>query len=208
MVYTWIADISRLREETIYRKYYEEVPDFRREKADQLRFPKDRAQSVGVWALLERMRRQYGAGADQAYNLSHSGDYVLCSLSTEREAKVGCDVETVKEARLQVARRFFLPSETAWIEGKPSEGERAEAFYRLWVLKESFMKAVRKGMGLDTRSFEIGFDGEDCPFLEKKPSQYPERFYYREYSVPGIGARIAVCSTDGEFGEICHVALG
>ena len=46
MVYTWIADISRLREETIYRKYYEEVPDFRREKADQLRFPKDRAQSV------------------------------------------------------------------------------------------------------------------------------------------------------------------
>ena len=57
-------------------------------------------------------------------------------------------------------------------------------------------------------SFEVGFDGEDCPFLEKKPSQYPERFYYREYSVPGIGARIAVCSTDGEFGEICHVALG
>ncbi len=207
MVYTWIADISPLREEQIYRKYYEEAPDFRREKADLLRFPQDRAQSVGVWALLERMRKQCGAGPDQVFNLSHSGDYVLCSISTERGAKVGCDIETVKEARLRVARRFFLPSETAWIEGQPSERERKEAFYRLWVLKESFMKAVRRGMGLDTRSFEIGFDGEDRPFLIRKPWQYPEQFYYREYQVPEINARIAVCSTDRAFGEIHHETL-
>ena len=207
MVYTWIADISPLREEQIYRKYYEKAPDFRREKADQLRFPQDRAQSVGVWALLEKMRKRYGAGPDQVFNLSHSGDYVLCSISTEREEKVGCDIETVKEARMRVARRFFLPTETASVEGQPSERERAEAFYRLWVLKESFMKAVRRGMGLDTRSFEIGFDGEDRPFLVRKPWQYPERYYYREYQVSGINARIAVCSTDGAFGEIYQELL-
>ena len=29
------------------------------------------------------------------------------------------------------------------------------------------MKAVRKGMGLDTRSFEIGFDEKDVPSPEK-----------------------------------------
>ncbi len=207
MVYTWIADISLLREEEIYRKYYEEEPDVRRNKADQLRFPQDRAQSVGVWALLERMRKRYGAGPDQVFNLSHSGDYVLCSISTKRGAKVGCDIETVKEARPRVARRFFLPAETAWMEGQPSEREGAEAFYRLWVLKESFMKAVRRGMGLDTRSFEIGFDGEDRPFLARKPQQYPEQFYYREYQVPGIHARIAVCSTDEAFGEIHQETL-
>ena len=77
MVYTWIADISHLREEETYRKYYEEAPDFRREKADLLRFPQDRAQSVGVWALLERMRKQCGAGPDQVFNLSHTRDYVV-----------------------------------------------------------------------------------------------------------------------------------
>ena len=202
MVHTWIAEISALREEETYRKYYERVPDFRKQKADQLRFPQDRAQSVGAWMLLEKMREQYGAEPDRVFNLSHSGSYVLCSISTEKEAKVGCDIETIKETRMRVARRFFLPSETAYIERQPSDGAEAEAFYRLWVLKESFMKAVRKGMGLDTRSFEIGFDEKDVPFLLKKPDLYPEEFYYREYLVAGVDARIAVCSTDGAFGEI------
>lgn len=207
MVYTWIADISPLRDGIIYRKYYDEAPVFRREKADQLCFPQDRAQSIGAWALLERMRKEYGAGPDQVFNLSHSGDYVLCSLSAGAEVKVGCDVETVKEARMKVARRFFLPAEADWIEGQPSQRQEAEAFYRMWVLKESFMKAVRRGMGLDMKSFEIGFDREDKPFLLKKPEQYPEKFYYREYHVPGAGVRVAVCSTDGEFGQIRLVVL-
>ena len=122
MVHTWIAEISALREEETYRKYYERVPDFRKQKADQLRFPQDRAQSVGAWMLLEKMREQYGAEPDRVFNLSHSGSYVLCSISTEKEAKVGCDIETIKETRMRVARRFFLPSETAYIERQPSGG--------------------------------------------------------------------------------------
>ena len=202
MVHTWIADISALKEEEIYKKYYEIVPDFRKKKADQLRFPQDRAQSVGAWMLLEKMREKYGTEPDQVFNLSHSGNYVLCSISTEKEAKVGCDIETIKETRMRVAKRFFLPSETAYIERQPSEKAEAEAFYRLWVLKESFMKAVRRGMGLDTRSFEIGFDEKDMPVLLKKPDLYSEEFYYREYLVSGVKVRIAVCSTDGVFGEI------
>ena len=60
--------------------------------------------------LLEKMREQYGAEPDQVFNLSHSGSYVLCSISTEKEAKVGCDIETIKETRMRVARRFFLPA--------------------------------------------------------------------------------------------------
>ena len=110
MVHTWIADISALKEEEIYKKYYEIVPDFRKKKADQLRFPQDRAQSVGAWMLLEKMREKYGTEPDQVFNLSHSGNYVLCSISTEKEAKVGCDIETIKETRMRVAKRFFLPS--------------------------------------------------------------------------------------------------
>ena len=203
MVYTWIADISHLREEETYRKYYEEAPDFRREKADLLRFPQDRAQSVGVWALLERMRKQCGAGPDQVFNLSHSGDYVLCSISTERGAKVGCDIETVKEARLRVARRFFLPSETAWIEGQPSERERKEAFYRLWVLKESFMKATRRGMALPMDSFRIRLG--DPPELVSQPEEYPQPFYYMEYVLENIPFRMAVCSTDREIDSMLTV---
>ncbi len=47
------------------------------------------------------------------------------------------------------------------------------------------MKAVRRGMGLDTRSFEIGFDGEDRPFLVRKPWQYPEQILLQGVSSVG-----------------------
>ena len=207
MVHTWIADVSALCDEAVYEKYYKELPDFRREKADRLRFPEDRAQSVGAWTLWEKMRVHCGLDAGTVFNLSHSGPYALCSLSAEADVRVGCDVETVRALRLQVAERFFLPGETARILSRRTSEEQAEEFYRLWVLKESFMKAVRRGMGLDTRSFEIGFDGEDRPVLLRKPAAYPEEYYYQEYCVPGIPARIAVCSTDGQFGEIRVVRL-
>ena len=205
MVHTWIAEISALREEETYRKYYERVPDFRKQKADQLRFPQDRAQSVGAWMLLEKMREQYGAEPDQVFNLSHSGSYVLCSISTEKEAKVGCDIETIKETRMRVARRFFLPSETAYIERQPSGGAEAEAFYRLWVLKESFMKATRRGMALPMDSFCIRM-GEP-PVLTRQPEEFPEQYHYAEYKIQGLPYRMAVCSTDGEIDVRLHTEL-
>ena len=44
-------------------------------------------------------------------NLSHSGDYVLCSIDTDaREGvQLGCDIEKVQKARMELAKRFFLP---------------------------------------------------------------------------------------------------
>ena len=44
---------------------------------------------------------------EAVFNLSHSGDYVLCAYSDVAKAQVGCDLEEVKELRLSVARRFF-----------------------------------------------------------------------------------------------------
>lgn len=202
MVHTWIADISPLKDEDIYEKYYKNAPDFRREKADRLRFPEDRARSIGAWALWERMQLYYGLDPGAVFNLSHSGDFVMCSVSAEENIAVGCDIETVKEMRMKVAERFFLPGETGYIKEQTTVARQTEIFYRIWVLKESFMKAVRRGMALDTRSFEIGFDKNDMPFLLHQPAQYREKYFYREYSVCGVKAKMAVCSTDEEFGEI------
>ena len=51
-VWTYLADITPLLEEEAYRKALEKVPDFRREKAQRLRFREGQAQSVGAWLLL------------------------------------------------------------------------------------------------------------------------------------------------------------
>ena len=60
MIRTWAADIRPLLDETCYRTYYERVPKFRQEKADALKLAQGRAQSIGVWALYEEMKKEYG----------------------------------------------------------------------------------------------------------------------------------------------------
>lgn len=202
MIYTWVADVSALTETECFEKFYKTVPEERRQKADRIRFSIGRAQSVGAWVLWERMKRFYGWTGEETFNLSHSGSYVLCSASDRPGEKVGCDIETLKAAPLKIAERFFRQRELAYIQKQDSEEKRAHAFFRYWVLKESFMKAVRLGMKLDTRSFEIDFTENDQPVLVEKPDGFPEPFFYQEYEVEGVEAKIAVCSTCDEFADI------
>lgn len=196
MISTWIADISPLYEVERYCAYYEVVPEFRKEKADKLRFQKDKAQSVGVWILLDKIRKEYGISEKAAFNLSHSGDYVLCSVDMEcgRYTQLGCDIEAVDKMNLKIAERFFCTSEYEAILQEDSILLQTDKFYRFWVLKESFMKATREGMALELKSFEIQLSSP--PVLLKKPDRFSEEYYYREYVVAGIPYKIAVCSTE------------
>lgn len=101
------------------------------------------------------------------FNLSHSGHYVLCSIADTETARTGCDLEKTGIPRLKVARRFFCRSEWDYIQKKVSEDERKEAFYRYWVLKESFMKATRLGMKLPLDAFAIRLSEGEDPVLTK-----------------------------------------
>lgn len=224
MIRTWTASITPLYEDGFYRLCYGQVPSFRREKADRMKGKQVRAQSVGVWILYERMKREYGIEADTAYNLSHSGDYVLCSVSTEQNVKVGCDIEKVGEPNLKIAGRFFCPAEYEQIAGEKDQALQQEFFYRYWVLKESFAKATREGLALGLDTFEVSLGNP--PVLVCQPERFPERYHYREAALrdgelvlpgrtdagpegggcreePGKDMyRIAVCSTDFGIEEI------
>lgn len=204
MVHVWFADITPLLIEETYRRYYQKAPAWRRGKADRYRHERERAQSIGVWSLWERVRERYRLPEGTVYNLSHSGDYVLCAFSDRNGVKVGCDLEVMKEFRELIARRFFCESEYEHIMAEAKK-DRARMFYRYWVLKESFMKATRQGMALDMRSFEIGWEKGDRPVLIRKPLEYQEEYYYREYTKEGVDAGIAVCTTDTETDARLHI---
>ena len=205
MVKVWAARITPLFDKTNYAFYYEKLPEWRKEKADRLKSENAKAQSVGAWSLWTRLQQQEKLGEDTPFNLSHSGEYVLCAFSDRKEAQVGCDLEMIGEYREKVAKRFFCGEEYAHIIGTDSEEERKELFYRYWVLKESFMKATRRGMGLSTRAFRIDWDGAGRPVLGKQPGEYPGIYHYCEYSHPQIPGRMAVCTTDPRIDEELHL---
>lgn len=206
MVRAWITDVTPLYESVCYRKYYDRLPDFRKKKADALHTVEKKAQSVGVWTLWEQIRSECGLPADAAFNLSHSGTYVMCAAQTDgRNDRVGCDLEKIGELRESVAVRFFCREEYEAILSEKSEEAKTDLFYRYWVLKESFMKATGKGMALPADAFCIRM-GEP-PELIRQPEEFPERYFYAEYKSEGLPYRMAVCSTDQEIDVRLHMEL-
>lgn len=77
------------------------------------------------------------------FSLSHTGSAVLIGLG---EVPLGVDVEKLPEEQIvqQVAPSLH-PQETAELFDLPV-GERSEAFARVWVRKESLLKAIGTGL--------------------------------------------------------------
>ena len=85
------------------------------------------------------------------FNLSHSGDWAVCAIS---DYPVGVDIERCEPGRRDIAARFFHRDEVRYLDSLlPSM--RDDAFYQLWTLKESFVKATGRGLDLPLRSFRI-----------------------------------------------------
>lgn len=85
------------------------------------------------------------------FNISHSGNYVVCAVS---EKELGIDVERIRKVNLRVAERFFSPSEISDLMAQP-ENLRMHYFITLWTIKESYLKAIGKGLSQPLNSFTI-----------------------------------------------------
>ncbi len=76
------------------------------------------------------------------FNLSHSGDYVFCAVSTE---EMGADIQQHCGKDIEkLARRFFSGREAAALE--QAGADRKGLFYRLWARKEAYGKLTGKGV--------------------------------------------------------------
>ena len=200
MIRVWTADVSALLEKEIYMEYYRQVPVWRREKADKIKADNDKALSIGAWILLQKMREAYGVSEEVAYNLSHSGTMAMCALSDREneDIKVGCDIEKARSFNAKLVERFFCESEKKYL---LTCEDKDKMFGRFWVLKESFMKATQQGMKMALNLFEIKIEKDNTAILYKKPEQFSEAYYYREFGLENREYSMAVCSTDENIDE-------
>ena len=208
----YIADISVLKKASVFESFLEKVPEYRQKKAMSFKFDKGKMQSLGVGLLLQLACKEAGLeGADEhiaygengkpflvdfpdvQFNLSHSGERVMCVISP---FEVGCDVEIIKGDRGRLAERFFKPEESAWIKHFDSIESQSEAFYRLWTLKECYMKVTGRGMSLMPDMFALHVDENENISLNHDGAR-PE-YAFREIDLHD-GYRYAYCiKTDGK----------
>jgi len=144
--------------------YGERLFPKRMEKARRFKQENDQLRCIGAGILMHDVlsikeeelsynAHQKPQKKDTFFNLSHSGHYVI---AVQDEDEIGCDIEIINPAHMDIARKVFLPEEIEWMNEKDS----ASRFFTLWTLKESVMKQQGKGLALAPETFSV------LPFLQ------------------------------------------
>ena len=72
------------------------------------------------------------------FSISHSDGLWMCVFAA---SEIGLDVQKKRDVKaLSLAQRFFHPEEAAWV-----KEHGADDFFRIWALKEAYVKYTGKG---------------------------------------------------------------
>ncbi|MES1049885.1 MULTISPECIES: 4'-phosphopantetheinyl transferase family protein [Bacillus cereus group] len=129
--------------------------------------------------------------SDFHFNLSHSGEWVVC---TTANFNVGIDIEKVSEIEaLKLAKEFFSADEFYDISNMNSD-EQINYFYDLWSLKESYIKTIGKGLYTPLNSFSIKKESRALILYKN----IPKNFYFKQYNIDP-NYKLSACATRDEF---------
>src|SRR5690606_16009904 len=109
----------------------------------------------------------------------------LVALVVSRDRTAGIDVERTRRGRgelRELAGRFFAPSEAAVVRATP-EASLEERFFFYWTLKESYIKALGKGLAIPLDGFAFAAAGSRIslrilPTHQDDPARW--RFQHRQ----------------------------
>lgn len=131
--------------------------------------------SILRFGLEKNFGRNYEVGRDKNgkpvlhgaqnifFNISHTRGLVVCGIS---KRAIGVDTEYIRPFDRRLMRRVCTEDEIAYIYGgsgeKQSFNQQWERFFRLWTLKESYLKATGQGIAVPMREvcFSLGDRGD------------------------------------------------
>lgn len=118
---------------------------------------------------------------DIDFNISHSGEYVVCALSQQR---IGIDIEQLNEIDTAEFSEQFTAGE--WFNIRQSENPLRE-FYRHWTIKEAAIKADGRGMHIPLKDVIITADEV---LVQKQRWHYQEMYIDHSYIVHIVSENI------------------
>ena len=185
----YICNISCLKDETLFNKLYSSLPIERKNRIDKYHFENDKYLSIGSFCLLNKAlqdrnisnyelvygenNKPYLRNNELYFNISHSNEYVICLVSNE---EVGCDIEKIKDVKLNVAKSHFHPNEYETI---INSNNPLDTFFKFWTLKESFMKNKGLGLKLPLDSFEMVLEKD----IKVKQNLDKQNYYFKMIDV-------------------------
>lgn len=167
--YTKIND--KADEEMLTRCFFATLPHALKKEIRQYKFSRDRQIRIAGKVLLKRLLIEFGFDPELlanlvktqfgkpeipdaiAFNISHSGNIVICAAT--RDKKIGVDIETISNVEITEIKNCFNESEWQEIRSAP---DNLEKFFELWAKKESIVKADGRGMFLSRTHASVDAD--------------------------------------------------
>jgi len=120
------------------------------------------------------------------FNISNSDDYVVCAIGSE---ELGIDIEHIMPIDPLVAESFFSAEEINNLKGYEGH-KKLEYFYRVWTIKESYIKALGKSIDLGLERYTVRQRGGNIRLFEGNE----ELNYHFANFMPENDYVMAVCS--------------
>lgn len=129
-----------------------------------------------------------------SFNLSHTRG--LIALGVSRNRALGVDVEDVqaRQVSIDIAERFFSPTEAAELASVPSD-QRQDRFFEYWTFKESYIKARGMGLSIPLDRFSIHYTHDHGVKIAIDPELNDDnnRWSFWQYR-PTLKYLLAICA--------------
>ncbi len=203
----FIAEIPPVYDEAVFQAYCKKVDKERLEQVLRIRPEKSRMRSLlagyclqcavkdtmeiaGVEPLsFEYYRGEQGKPylvnyPEVFFNLSHSGQFAACGIDKQ---EVGIDIQEEQNVKERLAERFFTDEEYQELQAVEDVSKRQKLFFRLWAVKESYIKLSGMGMKQGLNTFRIDWErGYIDDFTQNLQAWFDE-----QEIAPGV--HLAVC---------------
>ena len=207
-----ISDISKLDSKIIDYDFLNKIPSYRlksKNKSDiqksinSLKLLKIGLNEFGIHLFREDLvYNEFGKPSlkrkDIFYNISHSGKYVTCAISNKI---VGIDIQKHIE-KFEEIISFFSISEKEYLASIPFQKLLIKEFFKIWTVKESYVKFLGRGLYKELDSFSL--------FLDKKKiideGRIVKDILYKNFSISEEYTMSVVASSDDSY-EIRYVEV-
>lgn len=203
-VHVWLIDLSASPSDLAILRNHLSPDEI--ERAERFKFDRDRDRYIMAHGQLRRILGSYlrippadltfscnphgkpeivrtNAARDLRFNLSHSASAALIAVGEGR--RIGVDLEYLDREVdcLELATRFFAPSEIEQLRAAPPESQR-QAFFNCWTRKEAYVKAQGMGLQLPLTDFEVSLMPDQPASLVRTAADAREARRWRLQEIP------------------------
>jgi len=182
-IQVWLAFYDEITDERLLSDYLALLNSAEKEQQSRFYFAKDRLRYLVTRALVRTVMSRYvsidprdwvfstnaygcpevvnaqGREAFLSFNISHTDSLIVLGV-TKRRA-LGVDVENfrAREISIDIADRYFAPTEVAALNNVPPQQQQYR-FFEYWTFKESYIKARRMGLSLPLDKFSFHYPND------------------------------------------------